>query len=97
MAEKKGKRVDEVCCCGHLKSKHRGLNEHGICSMCECAFFTWAGMVYKQILVLWDGDNVLQELRTRLEARGFEQNVFLISVEVLKIHEFDVSVEVLYK
>lgn len=97
MAANKGKRVDEVCTCGHLKSKHRGLNEHGICSMCECGFFTWAGMVYKEILVLSDGDNVLQELRTRLEARGMEQNVFLVSVEVLKRHEFDVSVEVLYK
>lgn len=98
MAEKKkGKRVDEVCRCGHLKSKHMGLNEHGMCSMCECAFFTWAAMVYKEILVLRNGDNILQELRKSLEVSGMEENVFLVSVEVLKIAEFSVSVEVLYK
>lgn len=97
MAEKRGKRVDEVCRCGHLKSKHMGLNEHGACSICECGYFTWAGMVYKEILVLRNGDNVLHELRKRLAVKGMEENVFLISVEILNIEEFSVSVEVLYK
>ena len=97
VAEKKGKRVDEVCRCGHLKSKHAGLNEHGLCIFCECRFFTWAGMVCKETLSLRNGDNVLQELRKSLALKGMEENVFLVSVEVLKIAEFSVSVEVLYK
>lgn len=97
MAKRKGKKVDEVCRCGHLQSKHMGLNHHGACTICECGFFTWAGMVYKEVLVLRNGDNVLHELRKRLEVKGVEQNVFLVSVDILKIEEFSVSVEVLYK
>lgn len=93
----KPERVDEVCRCGHLKSEHGGLDGHGVCNICECGFFTWHGMVYKEILSLRNGDNVLEELRTRLEARDMEQNVFLVRVDVLKIAEFSVSVEVLYK
>lgn len=93
----RGKRVDEVCRCGHLKSKHMGLNEHGICSMCECAFFTWAGMVYEEVLSLRNGDDVLEELKRTLALKEIEQNVFLVRVNVLEIAEFSVSVEVLYK
>ncbi len=97
MAKKKGKRVDEVCRCGHLQSKHMGLNHHGACSMCECGFFTWAAMVYKDVLALRNGDNVLHELRKRLAVKKMEENVFLVSVDILKIEAFSVSVEVLYK
>lgn len=93
----KPERVDEVCRCGHLKSKHMGLNEHGACSICECAFFTWAGMVYKEVLSLRNGDDVLEELKRTLALKEIEQNVFLVRVDVLEIAEFSVSVEVLYK
>lgn len=96
MAENRGERVGEVCKCHHLKSKHLGLQGHGVCTICECPFYTFMGWVYKEVLVLRDGDNVLQELRNTLFRKQMKQNVFLVSVEVLKMHEFDVSLEVLY-
>lgn len=39
--------VDEICTCGHLKSAHKGLNGHGICTGCSCYQFTWAKWVLK--------------------------------------------------
>lgn len=93
----KPERVDEVCRCGHLKSEHVGLNGHGACQICECGFFTWMGMVYKEALSLRNGDNVLEELKRTLALKEMEQNVFLVRVDVLEIAEFSVSVEVLYK
>jgi hypothetical protein len=39
---------DEICTCGHLKSKHAGLNGHGACTKtCTCRQFTWAKWVLK--------------------------------------------------
>jgi len=89
--------VDELCTCGHLISEHGGLGGHGVCQICQCKFFTWNGWVYKEVLALRNGDNVIEELRRTLALKGMEQNVFLVRVEVLKIAEFSVSVEVLYK
>lgn len=89
--------VNEVCSCGHLKSEHGGWNGHGACSICECGFFTWGGMVYKEVLSLRNGDDVLEELKRTLALKDKEQNVFLVRVDVLEIAEFSVSVEVLYK
>lgn len=73
-----------------------GLNGHGACIVCDCAYYTFAGWVYKEILALRNGDEVLQELRRTLALKGYDQNVFVVGVDVLKIAEFNVSVEVQY-
>ena len=41
---------DELCYCGHLKSKHGSTcgghaEGHGACRLCKCAKFTWAAFV----------------------------------------------------
>lgn len=98
MAEgRKGERIDEICTCGHLKAVHRGLQGHGACSICSCGYFTWKAMLYKEVLALHNGDNVLAELKRTLKLKGIEEDVNLWGVIVLAIQEFSVSVEVLYE
>lgn len=96
MAEKRGERVNELCTCHHLKSRHNGILGHGFCSLCDCGYYTFAGWVYKEVLVLGNGDEVLQELRRILALKGYDNKVFVVGLDLLKIAEFSVSVEVQY-
>ncbi len=34
--EGQGRIVDETCKCGHLKSRHMGIENHGGCKECNC-------------------------------------------------------------
>lgn len=92
----KPERVDELCTCGCLKSQHGGLNGHGLCYLCNCKFFTWKAMVYKQVLCLRSGDEVLDELKRTLIMKALEPEVSLLRACILRLHEFDVTVEVMF-
>ena len=41
--------LDELCECGHLKSKHKPFLTpgHGSCTQCDCRQFTWKEFVFK--------------------------------------------------
>lgn len=97
MTEKKGQRVNELCQCHHMKSRHMGMNGHGACTLCDCGQYTFNGWVYKAILVLQDGDEVLQELRKNLEQRGYDNKVFIVGVDILKTTQLGhITAEVQY-
>lgn len=40
-------KIEEVCYCGHLQSKHAGLNGHGHCQIedCDCEQYTFKSFV----------------------------------------------------
>lgn len=99
MVEERGERVNELCRCYHLKSRHMGINGHGMCMYvnCECGQYTFAGWVYKKTLSLRSGDDILQELSKTLKLEGKDyQKIFIVNVDVLKIAEFNVTVGVNY-
>ena len=99
MTEKRpdiSERVDEVCRCNHMKSKHNGLQGHGACQLCGCPFYTFAGWVYKAALELRGGDDVHLELIAALGEKGYDINVFIVGVEILETTECGVRAEVRY-
>lgn len=88
--------VDELCTCGHLKSQHGGLIGHGACTICQCGRFTWNGWVYKETIVLREGDNALEKLKGSLKLKEMEQDVFIICVHVLKIRALRATCQIYF-
>ena len=97
MTERRDERVNELCRCHHMKSRHNGLNGHGSCKICACGQYTFAGWLYKQVLLLRDGDEVLSELIRNLLLRDLDPIVFLVGVDILKTTQLvDITAEVQY-